>query len=198
MAQGPGEVDGIPGRPDDATPTAATAAPSADDIRSQIEQTRAEMSDTIDAIQTRFHPSRVIVDAKDAITDAAVGRVKRLAERAHLPRGSMRRTLRDHPWPVVLATAVAAGLLARALRTEKRGDGPLPASGVHKRRRNRRARSARLRARNTGLVAAASAGAAWWVVTRALGTAPNSQMARRPGSDELRPAEQDNIGGTNA
>jgi hypothetical protein len=42
MAQGPGEVE----------------APTTDDIRSQIEQTRADMSDTIDAIQTRLSPTQ--------------------------------------------------------------------------------------------------------------------------------------------
>lgn len=35
-----------------------------DEIRSQIEQTRAEMSETIDAIQERLSPGRLIADAQ--------------------------------------------------------------------------------------------------------------------------------------
>jgi hypothetical protein len=164
MAQGPGEVN----RDAVATDDTVTAAPSADDIRSQIEQTRAEMSDTIDAIQTRLSPGRVIGDAKDSITDATVGRVKRLAGRATSPDGNVLRTLQDHPLPVALTAAVAAGVLARALRNRKsRGYAPTSTPAAYARRSHGPARSGGSRARNAGLAAAASAGAAccvlWWV-----------------------------------
>ena len=50
MAQGSDEVG----------KTVPVSAPTSDEIRSQIEQTRAEMSDTIDAIQSRLSPTRFL------------------------------------------------------------------------------------------------------------------------------------------
>ena len=90
MAQGSGEV-GVP------------SAPTSDEIGLRIEQTRAEMSDTIDAIQSRLSPTRVLADAKDSVTQATVARVKRLPV-----------------LPVALVATVAAGLLVRALTNGKR------------------------------------------------------------------------------
>ena len=163
MAQGADEVNPVPILPNDTV----TTVPSADHLRSQIEQTRAEMTDTIDAIQTRLSPKRVIVEAKDSITDATVGRVKRLADRASGPEGDVLRTLRDHPVPVALVAALVAGLLARATRSRRPwgyvATGTLDA---HPRRRNRPASAARSLARHTRLVAAASACASLWVLSR--------------------------------
>jgi len=51
------------------------------EIRSQIERTRAELGHTIDAIQDRLSPRRVMHDAKETISDATLGRAKRLAHR---------------------------------------------------------------------------------------------------------------------
>ena len=44
------------------------------EIRSQIERTRAELGHTIDAIQDRLSPRRVMHDAKETISDATLGR----------------------------------------------------------------------------------------------------------------------------
>ena len=163
MAQGADEVDPVPISADDTV----TTLPSTDHLRSQIEQTRAEMTDTIDAIQTRLSPKRVIVEAKDSITDATVGRVKRLADRASGPEGDVLRTLRDHPVPVALVAALVAGLLARAARSRRpRGYVATGTLDAHPRRRNRPASAARSRGRHTGLVAIASACASFWVLSR--------------------------------
>jgi len=51
------------------------------EIRSQIEQTRVELGQTIDAIQDRLSPRRVMHQAKETISDATIGRAKRLAGR---------------------------------------------------------------------------------------------------------------------
>jgi hypothetical protein len=51
------------------------------ELRTQIEQTRAELGQTIDAIQDRLSPRRVVRDAKETISDATIGRAKRLASR---------------------------------------------------------------------------------------------------------------------
>jgi hypothetical protein len=98
MAQGPGEVEEGSVRTGDTSTAATAAAPTTDDIRSQIEQTRAEMSDTIDAIQTRLSPARAIADAKDSVTEATVGRLKRLAHRMPGSGRSLLETIsRHHP-----------------------------------------------------------------------------------------------------
>ena len=76
MAQGSGEVGEGPVQT--ANADGVPSAPTSDEIRSQIEQTRAEMSDTIDAIQSRLSPKRVLADAKDSVTEATVERMKRL------------------------------------------------------------------------------------------------------------------------
>jgi hypothetical protein len=113
MAQGSDEVgegpvqtvtgDGIP------------PAPTSDEIRSQIEQTRAEMSDTIEAIQSRLNPKRVLTDAGASVAEAAVGQVKR----TYGSGGRVLQRLQDNPLPVVLV-ATAAGLLLLALTNRKR------------------------------------------------------------------------------
>ena len=80
MAQGSGEVG--EGLVQTAAADEVPSAPTSDEIRSQIEQTRADMSDTIDAIQSRLSPKRVLADARDSVTEATVGRVKRLTDMA--------------------------------------------------------------------------------------------------------------------
>jgi Protein of unknown function (DUF3618) len=110
MAQGPGEVE------DGAT----AAASSTDDIRSQIEQTRAEMADTIDAIQTRLSPSRVIADAKDSVTDATMGRLKQIADRTRGSGESVLQTVRANPLSIALLATAAVGLVAGAVHASNR------------------------------------------------------------------------------
>ena len=120
MAQSPGEVEEGPVQPGDTSAAATAAAPTTDDIRSQIEQTRAEMSDTIDAIQTRLSPARAIADVKDSVTDATVGRLTRLAQRTPGSGRSLLETARDNPLAVLGAVAVTTGLTAYLARPPRR------------------------------------------------------------------------------
>ncbi|MEX1158144.1 MAG: DUF3618 domain-containing protein, partial [Thermomicrobiales bacterium] len=53
----------------------ATASDDPDAIEHEIEQTRAEMSGTIDEIQDRLNPERLKAQAKEAAHDATIGRV---------------------------------------------------------------------------------------------------------------------------
>jgi hypothetical protein len=99
MAQGSGEVG-------------ATSA----EIRSQIEQTRGEMSDTIDAIQSRLSPKRVLADAKDSVTQATVERVKRLSSASP---GAVLQRMQDKRVAFALL-ATAAALLVRPLTNRRR------------------------------------------------------------------------------
>jgi len=43
-------------------------------VRSQIAQTRTDIGDTLDAIQTRLSPSRVMSDVRESVVDATMGR----------------------------------------------------------------------------------------------------------------------------
>jgi hypothetical protein len=52
-----------------------TTSDDPDEIEHEIEQTRAEMSGTIDEIQERLNPDRLKEQAKEAAHDATIGRV---------------------------------------------------------------------------------------------------------------------------
>jgi len=75
MAQDPDEVVTSPVDGGGAIAVETGGADSSDEIRSQIAQTRTEIGDTLDAIQTRLRPSRVMADARASVADAAMGRV---------------------------------------------------------------------------------------------------------------------------
>jgi hypothetical protein len=109
MAQGSGEVDAVTG-----------TAPTPEEIRSRLEQTRAEMSETIDAIQTRLSPARAIADAKHAMTDATVDRLKYFGDRTRNSCVVMLERMRENPLPVVLIATAAAGLFVYALQNRRR------------------------------------------------------------------------------
>src|SRR4029453_5529576 len=93
---------------------------TSDEVRSQIEQTRAEMSGTIDAIQSRLSPKRVLADAKDSVKEATVGRVKRFTQLANNSGDGMLQRVQANPLPVALLAMAAAGLLLRTLMNAKR------------------------------------------------------------------------------
>jgi uncharacterized protein DUF3618 len=128
MAQGPDEVIGEQSRTGhNGASTTPLPAPSTDEIRSQIEETRAEMSDTIDAIQNRLSPSRLVAQAKETVTDATVGRVKSLARKAstkagdfggqwsYTPADALER-MKNNPVPVALVSIAMAGLVLHMIR----------------------------------------------------------------------------------
>jgi Protein of unknown function (DUF3618) len=183
MAQGPGEVEEGSVRTG-GTSTAATATtPTTDDIRFQIEQTRAEMSDTIDAIQTRLSPARAIADAKDSVTEATVGRLKRLARTPGSGR-SLLETARANPLPVALLATAAAGLIVRALNNGNRRRRNAPRTLKDRGERDWRERTNPApRHSNRRLLAAASAGAACWAIWRAQNPASHSGNAYPKAAD---------------
>jgi hypothetical protein len=108
MAQGSGEVD------------VTGSAPTPAEIRSRLEQTRAEMTGTIDAIQTRLSPSRAIADARHSMAEATMGRLKHFGDRTRDSCAAMLEKVRDNPLPSVLVATAAAGLLAYALQNGNR------------------------------------------------------------------------------
>jgi hypothetical protein len=93
----------------------------------QIKETRAEMADTIDAIQARLSPSGLIARAKETVRDVTVGRVKGLAQRAMPAVGEGRgesfwitprliQAVKENPLPVALIGLAATVLMVRTLR----------------------------------------------------------------------------------
>ena len=168
MAQGSGEVEDGSVRTADPSTAPVPATPATDDIRSQIEQTRAEISDTIDAIHTRLSPTRAIAHAKDAVAEATVGHLKRLAHGTPGSGRSLLDTARANPWPVALVATAAVGLVVRALNKGNFRRLTLPRTRNDGSKRVRRGRTYPTSGQgNRRLVAAASAAAACWVIWRA-------------------------------
>jgi hypothetical protein len=106
------------------SPTSLTAS----EIRAQIERTRAEMSQTIDSIQERLSPARLMSEAKQSVKDATVGRVKRIAATMTMSADADRpfdgervvHAVRTNPLPYAIAGVAATALMARAMIRSRR------------------------------------------------------------------------------
>jgi hypothetical protein len=156
---------------------APSSSPATREIRSQIEHTREEMSQTIDAIQTRLSPSRLMTDATETVKEATVGRVKRLAAKTSGTLGNgegrtfdakrMIEIVMSNPIPAAMIGIAATGLTARALMRSRTGPtreiqhGQAPAVGKRQRFSNGLAGNQRR------LLVAACAGLACWTAWRA-------------------------------
>jgi len=95
-------------------------------IRHEIERTREQMTGTIDEIQERLHPARLLHDATATVRDAGVDSVKRVFERAGQTAGrtagqakaasaAAAGYARTHPLPTALLLAGLALVLVKAL-----------------------------------------------------------------------------------
>jgi hypothetical protein len=188
MAQGPGEVEDGTGGEADTTAAASAGAATTDDIRSQIEHTRAEMSGTIDAIQTRLSPARALADVTGSVTDATVGRLTRLSERMPQAGRNLLERARRNPLPVALLATAVVGLMVRALNHGSRRPATRRRSlnDAGERDRHKRIKSVAAH-RSRRLVTAASAGAACWAVWYAQTLASRSDNAYSEAATE--PAE---------
>jgi ElaB/YqjD/DUF883 family membrane-anchored ribosome-binding protein len=90
------------------------------EIRSEIDQTRADMSETIDAIQERLRPGNIVSHATESVRDKTVGKVKEMAnsarERFSAEGGRQGRggdygvvdRIRENPLPAAIAAASIA------------------------------------------------------------------------------------------
>jgi len=92
----------------------ANAQPGPDEIRADIERTRARMGDTLEELGTRLNPSRLKEHAKEAIHDATIGRVQTMARNTMDKAGNAGRSatdyVRENPIPLALI-ALGAGWL---------------------------------------------------------------------------------------
>jgi ElaB/YqjD/DUF883 family membrane-anchored ribosome-binding protein len=112
-----------------AAPESASASASAEHdpaaIRAEIVETRAEMSETIDAIQEKLSPQRIMDEAKQNVRDATVGKVTTMmntvtdkaAEVGEQVQDQAQQAVtyvRDNPVPALLIGAGVAWLLMRS------------------------------------------------------------------------------------
>ena len=101
-------------RPGQMTPDSTTR------IRSDIERTREDMSETIDEIQERLSPATLAAQAKDAVKEQTVGRVKDAArgvsESASNTAEGIREGVRQNPWPAIMIGAGTAWMLFDGIR----------------------------------------------------------------------------------
>jgi len=65
---------------DEATDQINTADQDPDQIRAEIEDTRAEMSQTINEIQERLSPEHLMGQVKETVREATIGKVERVME----------------------------------------------------------------------------------------------------------------------
>ena len=119
----------------------AGAAPDADDpnrrtreIRQEIEQTREDMSETIDAIQEKLRPGNIVSEAKERVKSATTERVRQMADSASETAqnayeqtreiaGDFVEGARNNAVPVALIGVGVAWLLAERFRqNNRRGD----------------------------------------------------------------------------
>src|SRR5688572_21610204 len=102
----------------------ANGADRTEEIRTKIEETRADMGETIDAIQERLsfaniseqvseHVSNALETAKETVYDATIGKVVHLMKNTGngISHSQVLRTVKDNPLPFILIGA-GAGLLA--------------------------------------------------------------------------------------
>jgi len=88
-------------------------------IRADIAQTRAELNDTIGAIQEKLNPSRLKEHAMDTVREATIGRVGNMAGRigdrmSDTGRG-VKSFVSNNPLPLALM-GIGAGWLAMSMR----------------------------------------------------------------------------------
>jgi hypothetical protein len=123
----------------DAEQTGADDGVSRDtvEIRMEIEEVRADMADTVEAIEEKLRPSAVVARAKERVKDAAAARVQaftdaagdtvraagsaaqRAAARTRDNAGGMMGMMRDNPVPAALIAVGAGWLLANARRGDR-------------------------------------------------------------------------------
>jgi ElaB/YqjD/DUF883 family membrane-anchored ribosome-binding protein len=83
-------------------------------IVTEIEQTRGEMTGTVQAIGDRLDPANIVQDAKETVREATVGRVEHMTSNALETAGDtgsgILETIRQNPLPAAMA-AIGIGLL---------------------------------------------------------------------------------------
>jgi hypothetical protein len=93
--------------------TGAASGDSTDAIRQDIEQTRAQMSGTIDEIQERLNPKRLMDEAKETVREATVGKVNNMMSNAGRSASGVVDKIKEHPISAAMIGAGAWWLLSK-------------------------------------------------------------------------------------
>ena len=100
------------------------------EIKSEIERTRIEMSETIGEIQDRLRPDHLLQQAKDGVTEAAAGKVRNImksaGETAHMAADQARGIgshlswyAREHPVRMALTVGAVTWWMLRGRGTSR-------------------------------------------------------------------------------
>jgi len=102
------------------------------EIRAEIEQTRSEMSATIDAIQERLNPQNIVEQAKETVREATVGRVENMVsevkDTARETGNSVLDMIQKNPVPAAAIGLGLGWLLTRGGGDSGNGSNAYPAS----------------------------------------------------------------------
>ena len=104
---------------------APLGAEDPDSLRAQIEQTRSEMSETLEAIKTKLDPHVLMEEAKDKVYEATIGKAAEALDTAKEVALEARNKLHEvkvhvvgvakrNPVPMVVVGAVLGWVLLRA------------------------------------------------------------------------------------
>ena len=104
------------------------------EIRAEIAETRADMSETIDAIQERLSPANLAQEAKQRVRNATTQKVQQMANTAgdamdQVLGSSLVETLRANPIPAAMIGIGTAWLVAKARSSREGGEGRRRYSG---------------------------------------------------------------------
>lgn len=98
-----------------------------EDIRTEIERTRSEIGETLNAIQERLAPERLSREVKARVREATTGRAKRMAGRAmDKSKGvasSIADAVRNNPLPAAVAGLGLGWLIVKARQASPDGEG---------------------------------------------------------------------------
>jgi hypothetical protein len=96
-------------------------------IRARIQETRAHMSEVVDAIQDRLSPERLTQEAKEIVKDATVRKVERITnmatQKAENWRSQVVETVRQNPIPAAMIGIGLGWLLFGGNRSDESGYG---------------------------------------------------------------------------
>lgn len=91
------------------------------EIQGEIAHTRAELSETIDALQDKLRPGNIVSDATEKVKTATTERVRSMADTASGTAQEMWEGARQNPIPALMIGAGVAWMLLE--RTRRRGNG---------------------------------------------------------------------------
>ena len=128
MAQDPSKMTRTP------RATHSMGFPTSNDpeqLRQQIADTRAGMTDTLDAIQDRVKPRNVVNRTMESMKESTMSRVRNFADsmgsaagyvmaRTQQPRAKLMRATRQNPVPAAVIGAAAMWMIVRAIRNGRR------------------------------------------------------------------------------